>query len=65
VRLLLRTIGGDFIEPIDQLGVASAFFNQMLHPIATSAAAFGTVDIQHVKFADEITEYDCAIAGHQ
>src|SRR5262245_48589839 len=27
VRLLLRTVGGDFVEPINQLGVASAFLD--------------------------------------
>jgi hypothetical protein len=39
VRHLLRTIGGDLIEPIDQFGIASTFLDYMLHPIATSAAA--------------------------
>jgi hypothetical protein len=41
VRHLLRTIGGDLIEPIDQFGIASAFLDYMRYPIATSAAAFG------------------------
>jgi hypothetical protein len=36
----------------------------MLYPIATSAAAFGAADIQHVELADQISEYDCVIAGH-
>src|SRR5215471_16797301 len=36
----------------------------MLHPIATSAAALGAVNIQHVELADQISKDDCAIAGH-
>ena len=27
-------------------------------------SAFGAVDIQHVELADQISEDDCAIAGH-
>ena len=34
-----------------------------LHAIATSAAAFGAVNVKHVQLADEITENDCPIAG--
>jgi len=30
----------------------SAFLDQMLHVIATSAAAFRAVDLQHVEFAN-------------
>jgi hypothetical protein len=40
VGLLLRTVGRDFIEPVDQLGVASAFLDYMLHAVAASAATF-------------------------
>jgi hypothetical protein len=31
--------------------------------IATRAPAFGAVDIQCVELTDQISEYDCAIAG--
>jgi hypothetical protein len=35
----------------------------MLNPIAASAAAFGTVNVQHVELPDQITKDDRAVAG--
>src|SRR5262249_12913335 len=61
---LLRAVGGDFVEPIDDLCVAATLFDQTLHLIATGAAALGAVDIKHIELADQIAEDDCAVAGH-
>jgi hypothetical protein len=36
----------------------------MLHAVATSAATFAAVNVQHVELADQISKDDCAIAGH-
>ena len=32
--------------------------------VATGATALFTVDVQHIKLADEIAEDDCSVAGH-
>ena len=57
VRNLLWAVGCDFIEPVDQLGIAASVVNQPLQGIAASASAFLTVDVQHIEFADQVTEY--------
>jgi len=61
---LLRAVGCEFIQPIDDFAVAASLFDQALHLIATGAGAFGAMDIKHVELAGEITEDDCAVAGH-
>jgi len=36
----------------------------MQHPLATSAPALVASDPQHIELADQISEDDCAVAGH-
>jgi hypothetical protein len=64
MRDLLRAVGGKFIEPIDQLGIAATLLNEAVQPIATIAPTFLTAHAQHTELADEIVEDDCAAAGH-
>ena len=61
---LLGAVGGDFTEPVDQLGIAATLLDQTIKTITTRARALLTVDVQHIELADQITEYDCAVAGH-
>ena len=60
----LRAIGGNLIDPIDYLAVTPMLINQMLHSITARTPALVTRDAQHIELADEVTEYDCAVAGH-
>ena len=61
---LLRAIGSDLIEPIDQLGIAAALRNETVQSITTIAPALLTTHAQDIELADEIAEDDCAVAGH-
>ena len=61
---LLWAVGGDFTEPVDQLGIAATLLDQTIKTITTRARALLTVDVQHVELADQITEYDRAVTGH-
>jgi len=63
-RTLLRTVGNYLIEPIDDLAVAAPLFNQTLHLIAAGVLALGTINVEHIELADEVSEDDGVIAGH-
>jgi hypothetical protein len=63
--LLLRTVGGDFAQPIDQLAIASVLFDQAGNRIATLSPAPVAGDAQHVELDDQIAEGDGAVAGHR
>ena len=52
------------VEPIDQLGIATTFFDETIHRITAVAPALFASNAQHIELADEIAEYDCAVAGH-
>jgi len=60
----LRTFGSQFIEPIDQLCTAATLVDETAKPITAVAPAFLASHAQHIELADEITEYDCAVARH-
>jgi hypothetical protein len=60
----LRTIGGEFTEPIDNLGITATGFNQPIQAIAAGALALAASHAQYIELADEIAEYDGAVAGH-
>jgi hypothetical protein len=64
VRKLLWALGGQFIEPIDDLGIATSLTNEAGYDIAAIPPTFLTSDAQHFGLAKEIVEYDCAVAGH-
>ena len=64
VRNLLRALGCQFIEPINELGIAATLLNETVQAITTIAPALLTGHAQHIELADEIAEYDCAVAGH-
>ena len=64
VRNLLRAFGCKLTEPIDELCIATTLLNETVQPITTVAPTFLTGDAQHIELANEITEYDCAVAGH-
>jgi hypothetical protein len=61
---LLRTISGQFIEPIDDLAIAATPLDETIQPITAVASALLTTHAQHIELADEIAEDDCAVAGH-
>ena len=60
-----RAFGCQFIEPIDELGVAATLLDESIQPITAIAPALGAGHAQHIELADEIAEYDCAVAGHE
>jgi len=55
---------GQSAKPVDQLCVPATVLNQTIKMVATGATALLTVHVQHIEFADEIAEDDCAVAGH-
>jgi hypothetical protein len=59
----LCTVGDDFIEPIDQLGVAAAMFNQAVQSITAVASTLVASDPQKIELANQINEGNCTIAG--
>ena len=59
---LLRTFGSQFIEPIDELGIAATLTNETGEDIAAIPPAFLTSHAQHIELACEIAEDDCAVA---
>jgi hypothetical protein len=61
---LLRALGSQFIEPIDELGIAATVTNETGHDIAAIPRTFLTSDAQHFGLAEEIAEDDCAVAGY-
>jgi hypothetical protein len=48
----LRTDGGDFAEPIDNLRIATTFFDQTMQSVTTGTLALGAGHAQHVELAD-------------
>ena len=62
--IFLWAVGGDLAKPVDQLCLPATLLNQTIKTVATGATALLTVDVQHIELADEITENDCAVAGH-
>ena len=62
--IFFRAAGGDLTQPVNELGVTATIIDQALHLIATVAAALGTGHAQAIELAEQITEYDCAVAGH-
>src|SRR6516162_3557618 len=63
LRLLARAVG--LWLPIEKLGVDAVLLNQVIDTVLTFAAALVALDAQHVELADNVTEDDRAIAGHQ
>ena len=55
VRNLLRALGCQFIEPIDELGIAATFLDEPRKEVATISTAFGAVHAQHIELADEMS----------
>jgi len=64
MRALLRTIGGDLVEPVDHPGVVAALVNQLLQVVAASATALAAVNVDDVDPADQVREGDRAVARH-
>jgi len=64
VRDLLRALGRQFIEPIDELGIAATLINETFQAVTTIAPARATTHAQCIELAEEIAECDCAVAGH-
>ena len=62
VRSLLRALGRQFIQPINELGIAATLLNEAAQSITSIAPAFVAGHAQHIELADEIAEYDCAVA---
>jgi hypothetical protein len=62
LRTLLIAVGGDFVRNLFRRHMGR--FPQFNAARWTSTAAFAAVDVQHIESADQITEYDRAVAGH-
>jgi hypothetical protein len=60
---LLRAFGGQFIEPIDDLGAPAPLIDETGQTIAAVSPTLAASHAQHIELADEITEDDCAVAG--
>jgi hypothetical protein len=60
----LWTLGSQFIDPINELGIGAALTNEAEEDIAAIPATLLTGHPQYVELADEIAEDDCAFAGH-
>ena len=58
----LRASGSKFIEPVDDLCIAATQLNET--PITAVAPALLAGHAQHIELADEVSEYDRAVAGH-
>lgn len=61
---LLRALGGQFIEPINELGIAAPLVDKPGEAIAAISPALLAGHAQHIELADEIAEDDCAVARH-
>jgi hypothetical protein len=57
--------GQSAVSQSTTLALGATVIDQQRHAIATSAAAFGAVNVQRIELADEITKYDCTVAGHR
>jgi hypothetical protein len=60
----LILFGGDDIEPINDLGVMAMGSDEAGDNVPTLAGALAATHTQHRELADQITEGDCAVAGH-
>jgi hypothetical protein len=49
---------------MDYFAIAASVINEPLEGIAASSAATGASDDERIELAGEITQYDCAVAGH-
>jgi hypothetical protein len=63
-RFRAQILPCQFIEPIDDLGLAATLIDEATDPIATGAATLVTSHAQQVEPAGEVAEYDCAVAGY-
>ena len=63
-RNVFRAIGSKLIEPIDHFGIPATLIDEAGQTIAAVTPALVTSNAQHIELADEISEYDCAFAGH-
>src|SRR5262249_3201446 len=61
---LLRAVGGDLIQPVDDLPVAATVIDQTQHLIATGTATLVARHPKLIELADKVAEDDCAVAGH-
>ncbi|HEY6861964.1 MAG TPA: hypothetical protein VI358_19530 [Pseudolabrys sp.] len=52
MRNLFRAGSGDFVEPINNLGIAATILNQAIKAIAAGTLALGTGYAQHIELAD-------------
>jgi hypothetical protein len=62
--LFLRTVSGQFIEPIDDLAITATLIDEAGEAVAAIAPALLTTHAQQIELANEIAEDDCAVAGH-
>ena len=60
---LLWALGCQFIEPINELGIAATLLNEAVQSVAAVALALVATHAQHIELADEIAEYDGTVAG--
>ena len=58
------TIGGQLVQPIDDLAVTAAPFDQAGEPIGPGTVTLGASHAQAIELAEQIAKYDCAAAGH-
>ena len=59
---IAATLVDETIQPITT--IAAPFVDEAGKPVAAIAFALVAVDAQHVEFADQVSEDDCAVAGH-
>ena len=52
------------IEPIDELGIATTALDQAVQSVTDVPPALVASDPQQIELADQISEDDCAVAGH-
>jgi hypothetical protein len=61
---LLRALGCQFTEPIDDLAITATLLNETMQPVTTIASAFVAGNAQHIELADKVAEDGCAVARH-
>src|SRR5262249_40537168 len=60
----LRAVGGDDVDPVDDFGVSAMGSDEALDDVVTFACALGARHLQHLQLDFDVTEDNCAIAGH-
>jgi hypothetical protein len=60
----LRAIASNLVDPVGQATVEATLTDEMGEPVMTGPTTLVTGNIQHVELSDEVTEDDCAVAGH-